>query len=43
MYFVISRLDEHRLARMEFLVNFGVGLDHIKLIATAFEEGGVFE
>jgi hypothetical protein len=28
---------------MDFLVNFGVGLDHIKLINEALELGGTYE
>ncbi len=37
MYFVINKLDEARLYRMDFLVNFGVSLDHIRLIYEALE------
>jgi hypothetical protein len=29
MYFAIARLDENRLAKMEFMVNFGVPFDTI--------------
>jgi hypothetical protein len=29
---VINRLDEHRLAKMDFLVNFGVTMDSIKVM-----------
>lgn len=43
MYFIISRLDEQRLARMEFLVNFGVGLEYIRQMADIMEKGGVYE
>jgi hypothetical protein len=43
MYFVINRLDENRLARLEFLVNFGVSLADIKLIQEAMEFGGTYE
>ena len=43
MYFVINRLDENRLARLEFLVNFGVSLSDIKQIQEAMEYGGTYE
>jgi hypothetical protein len=43
MYFVISKLDESRLARMEFLVNFGVPLDVIRTMSDVLENGGTFE
>lgn len=43
MYFVINKLDEARLYRMDFLVNFGVSLDHIRLIYEALEQGGTYE
>lgn len=29
MYFVIAKLDESKLSRLDFLVNFGVGLFNI--------------
>jgi len=43
MYFVINKLDEQRFARMDFLVNFGVSLSEIRVIAQALEEGGTYE
>lgn len=43
MYFVINRLDEERLARMEFLVNFGVTLDNIRAFSEAMANGGLYE
>jgi hypothetical protein len=43
MYFVINKLDESRFARMDFLVNFGVSLSDIRVIAQALEEGGTYE
>ena len=42
MYFVISRLDEHRLAKMEFLVNFGVTMENIKIMQDVIEYGGTY-
>lgn len=33
MYFVIAKLDAEKLARMNYLVNFGVSLDSIHVIA----------
>lgn len=29
MYFVIAKLDENKLARLDFMVNFGVSLEVI--------------
>ena len=43
MYFVINRLDEQRLARMEFLVNFGVTLDTIRAFSEIMANGGGYE
>ena len=43
MYFVIARLDAPRLARMEFMVNFGVGLDMIRVMHDIIEAGGTYE
>lgn len=43
MYFVIARLDENKLVKMDFLVNFGVSLDVIHLLADVLENGGDYE
>ena len=43
MYFVIAKLDENKLVKMDFLVNFGVSLDVIHLLLDAFEIGGDYE
>lgn len=43
MYFVIARLDEHRLAKMEFLVNFGVTMENIKIMQDVMEHGGAYQ
>lgn len=43
MYFVINKLDENRLARMEFLVNFGVTLDTIRAVTQLMTNGGTYE
>lgn len=43
MYFVIAKLDENKLSRLDFLVNFGVPLDVIHLILEVMENGGEFE
>jgi hypothetical protein len=32
MYFVIAKLDENRLANLDFMVNFGVSQECIRLI-----------
>lgn len=39
MYFVIARLDENKLSRMDFLVNFGVTLETIHYFADLLEFG----
>ncbi len=43
MYFVIARLDENKLAKMDFLVNFGVSMDYIHLISDQMEHGGTYD
>lgn len=43
MYYVIARLDEHKLARLDFMVNFGVTLSDIHLILDVLETGGDYE
>lgn len=43
MYFVINRLDEHKLAKFDFLVNFAVSLDFIHLLLDKMENGGDYE
>ena len=43
MYFVIARLDEIKLAKMDYLVNFGVTLDCIHILLDAMEQGGDYE
>ena len=43
MYFVINKLDESRLYRMDFLVNFGVSLEDIRHISEALEDGGNYD
>jgi hypothetical protein len=42
MYFVIARLDENKLVKLDFLVNFGVSLDVIHLLLDVLESGGDF-
>ncbi len=42
MFFVISKLDETKLARMDFLVNFGVSLETIHEFADLLEYGDDF-
>jgi hypothetical protein len=42
MYFVISRLDEHRLAKMDFMINFGVTMESIKIMQNLLENGGTY-
>ena len=43
MYFVISRLDENKLEKLDFLVNFGVSLDNIHLMLDKMQNGGDYE
>jgi hypothetical protein len=43
MYFVIAKLDEVKLARLDFLVNFGVSLTDIHKILELMEHGGDYE
>jgi hypothetical protein len=43
MYFIINKLDEHRLAKLDFMVNFGIPFLEIKQIKEAMEFGGTFE
>jgi hypothetical protein len=43
MYFVINRLDENRLAKLDFMVNFGITMAEIKQIQEAMEFGGNYE
>lgn len=43
MYFVISKLEEAAFCRMQFLVNFGVSLDSIRLLQTNLDEGGNYD
>ncbi len=43
MYFIIAKLDEKSLARMQFLVNFGVTMDNIRIMNYALESGGTYE
>lgn len=43
MYFVISRLDEEKLAKLDFMVNFGVGLYNIHQMLDMMENGGDFD
>lgn len=37
MYFVIAKLDESKLSRMDYLVNFGVSLENIHIILDLME------
>ncbi len=44
LYFIISRLDEPRLAKMNYLVNFGVTMDNIRVLGEdVMERGGTYE
>jgi hypothetical protein len=43
MYFVIAKLDENKLANLDYLVNFGVTLECIHLIRDLLETGGDYE
>jgi hypothetical protein len=43
MYFIINKLDEHRLAKMDFLVNFGVTLETIRTVGELIADGGTYE
>jgi hypothetical protein len=43
MYFVIAKLDESKLSRLDFLVNFGVTLDNIKILLELMEHGTDYE
>jgi hypothetical protein len=43
MYFIISRLNEEKLVKLDYLVNFGVSLDVIHLILEHMENGGDYD
>ena len=43
MYFVIAKLDELKLARMDFMVNFGVPLEVIHQFLEMMDYGGDYE
>ena len=43
MYFVINRLDENKLVKLDFMVNFAVSLDYIHLLLDKMENGGDYE
>lgn len=43
MYMVINRLDETKLYKMDFLINFGVPFDAINQIAAVLEDGSTYE
>ena len=43
MYFVIAKLDESRLVKMDFMVNFGVSLECIHIMLDAIHDGGDFD
>lgn len=43
MYFIISRLSETKLAKLDYLVNFGVSLDVIHMILENMENGGDYD
>lgn len=43
MYFIISKLDERSLTRMNFLINFGVTMDNIHVMSETMESGGTYE
>lgn len=43
MYFIISRLNEAKLVKLDYLVNFGVSLDVIHLFLENMEGGGDYE
>jgi hypothetical protein len=42
MYFVIAKLDIHRLANFDFLINFGVTMEQRNIMLTLMENGGDF-
>jgi hypothetical protein len=43
MYFVIAKLDATKLARMDFLVNFGVTQEQKSLLHDLIENGGDYD
>jgi hypothetical protein len=43
MYFIISRLNVDKLAKLDYLVNFTVSLDVIHLFLENMESGGDYE
>ena len=43
MYFIINRLDESRLAKLDFMVNFGITMQEIRQMHDAMEHGGTYE